>query len=139
MHGFRSFSHLSKLRSGYRIKIEVKVVGPIDVVTACVPLVQVYATEINHPEQSRQILDNRKVDYVSRTMLNRAQFDPGWPRSRRTLHEEELTSRAIRITFHDHRPVNQVRQQDCRNVRVVLKQIALGNLRTCPEQFIQIG
>src|SRR5207244_6382808 len=104
-----------------------KVIGPIDVVTARVPLVQVYATEINHPEQSRQILNDWKIDYVSRAMLNRTQFDPGRPRSRRALHEEELASSAIRITFHDHRPVNKVRQQNSNYIRVVLKMIVFDD------------
>ena len=44
----------------------------------------------------------------------------------------------LRISFHDHRPVTNVRQQHGRDVDVVLNECALGDLQLRPEQLAQV-
>ena len=42
------------------IEVEVQIVGPIDVVAARIPLVQVDAPEVDDPEQRREVLHDRE-------------------------------------------------------------------------------
>ena len=107
----------------------MQVVGPIDVVTRRVPLVEIDAAEVDDPEQRRQVVDHRKVDDVARVVIDPAGANPVGPRRRRALHEEELAGGAVRVALHHHRAIADVRQQDRRDVGVVLNQIALGDRR----------
>ena len=116
----------------------MQVVGPIDVVAARVPLVQVDAPEVDDPQQRRHVLDHREVDDVARAVIDRADLDPVGPRRRRALHEEELAGGAVRVALHDHRAIADVRQQHVGDVGVVLEQIALGEPELRPEQLAQV-
>ena len=69
-HDKRRFQHALERCSGHRIQIEVQVVGPVDVVAARVPGIQIDAAEIDHPKQRGQILDHRKVDHIPGTVLD---------------------------------------------------------------------
>ena len=60
----RRLEDLSERRALAGIEIEVHVVGPVHVVTARVPLIQVDATQVDDPQQRRQVVDDRKVDDV---------------------------------------------------------------------------
>ena len=94
-----------------RIEVEVHVVRPVHVVAARVPLVEVDAAEVDHPQERGQVLDHREVDDVARLVLDGADLDPVRPRRGRALHEEELAGRAVRVALHDHGPVVEVGQQ----------------------------
>ena len=72
-------------------------------------------------------------------MFDRADFNPFGPRRRRSLHEEKIARCPIRISFHHHGPIAEVRQEYWRNIGVILQQIALGNSKIGPERFLQIG
>ena len=139
MHDERGLQHALESRTGTRIEIEMEVVGAVDIVAARVPLVQIDAAEVDHPQKRRQVLDHRKVDDSARSVRYRADLDPGGTRRRRPLHEEERTGGAVRVALHDHGAVVQVRQQDVGHVRVVLQQIALGQLQIGPEDLSQVG
>ena len=117
----------------------MQVVRPIDVVAARVPLVEIDAAEIDHPQQRRAILNHRKVDDVPRAVLDRADLNPVGPRRRRALHEEELAGRAVRVALHHHRAIAQVRQQHVGDVGVVLQQVALGEAELRPEELAEVG
>ena len=65
--------------------------------------------------------------------------NPGRPRRRRALHEEELAGGAVRIALHHHRAVAEVRQQHVGHVGVVLEQIALGEAELRPEDLAEVG
>src|SRR6185369_6466059 len=58
----RRFTHLLKRRIRHWIEIEMHVIRAIDVVTLCIPLVKIDATEVDYPHQRRYILNHRKVD-----------------------------------------------------------------------------
>ena len=115
------------------------VVGPVDVVAACVPLVQIDTAEIDHPEERRHVLDHRKVDDVSRRVLDRARLDPRRPRRRRALHEEELPRGAVRVALHDHSAVAQVGEEHRRDRHVVADEVALREAEVGPEDLAEIG
>ena len=115
------------------------VVGPVDVVAPRVPLVQVDAAEIHHPEQRGEILDHGEVDDVGRLVLDRAQLDPVRTRRGRALHEEELAPGPVGVALHDHGPVAEMGQQRARDVRVVLEQVALGEAEGRPERLAEVG
>ena len=119
------------------IEIEVHVVGPIDVVVARVPLVQIDAAEVDAPHQRRDVLHDRKIDDACRAVIDGDGLDPLGARRRRALHEEEVAGGAVRIALHDHGAIAQVRQQPLGDVDVVLDQIALGDVG--PERLVEIG
>ena len=52
------------------------IVRTIDVVALRVPLVQVDASEVDHPQQRRRIVDDGKVDDVARVVLDGARANP---------------------------------------------------------------
>ena len=130
--------HLVEARAGAWIEIEVHVIGPIDVVASRVPLVEIDTPQIDDPHQRGPILNHRKIDDSARAVLDVADLDPVRPRAGRPLHEEELPRRPVRIAFHDHGAVTKMRQQHCRDVRVVLQQIALRQAELLPEDLAQV-
>src|SRR5690242_3414582 len=71
-------------------------------------------------------------------MLDLTNLNPLRPRRRRAFHEEEFTRRAVRITLHHHRAIEDVRQQHWRDVDVVLNQVSLRNAELRPEEFAEI-
>ena len=72
----RRLEDLLERRSRTRIEVEMKIIGPIDVVAARVPLVEVDASEIDDPEQRGDILNHREIDDVARVVLDRAGLQP---------------------------------------------------------------
>ena len=114
------------------------VVGTIDVVALRVPLVQVDAPEIHHPQQRRHVVDDRKVDDVAVAVIDGAGADPFGTRRRRALHEEERPRGAVRIALHHHRAVADVRKQHGRNIGVVLDQAAFRDAALRPERLAQV-
>ena len=72
-------------------------------------------------------------------VVDRAGPDPGRPRRRRALHEEELAGGAVRIALHHHRAIAEVRQQHGGDVGVVLEQVALGEPELRPEELAEVG
>src|ERR1044071_8575451 len=116
----RGFADLFPTRLLDRIKIEVKVIGPIDIVAARVPLVQIDAAEVDYPQERAEIADNGKIDDVSGRMLDGAGLDPFRSGLRSALHEEKLTGRAVRIALHHHCAMRQMREQDVSDINVVL-------------------
>ena len=117
----------------------MQVVRPIDVVARRVPLVQIDAAEIDHPQQRRAILDHREVDDVARPCSIEQISNPVGPRRRRALHEEELAGGAVRVPLHHHRAIAHVRQQHAGDVGVVLQQVALGQPELRPEHLAEVG
>src|SRR6185436_18626634 len=65
-------------------------------------------------------------------------LDPLRPRLRRALHVEVVALRPVRVALHHHRPVDEMRQQPLRHVRVVLQQIALRDAELLPERLAQV-
>ena len=114
----------------------MKIIRPIDIVTARVPLIQIDATEIDDPQERRQILNDRKIDDVARPMFNRTNLDPCRARRRRALHKKEFTRGAVRVTLHDHCPVLQMREQHRCDIGIVLKQISFGDFELRPEKLL---
>src|SRR5438309_5526673 len=102
MHKYCRIKYSSEVRARHGVEIEMKIIRPVYVVTAGVPLIKIDATQIYHPKQGGQILYHRKVNYVSRRVADRADLDPLRSWMRRPFHKEELTCRAVRITFHYH-------------------------------------
>jgi hypothetical protein len=138
-HEERGLAHRLERSPRNRIKIEVQIVGTIDVVAACVPWVQIDAAEVHDPQQRREILHHGKIDDVARRVLDRARLDPFRTRRRRALHEEALARRAVRIALHHHRTIDEVRQERRCDVGVILQEIALGQAELGPEDLAQIG
>jgi len=58
-------------------------------------------------------------------MFDVAELDPFRARLWRSLHEEERSGGAVRITLHHHRPIAEMRQQVRSDVSVILEQISL--------------
>src|ERR1051325_8911894 len=84
-----------------RIEVEVKVVGTVHVVAPGVPLIEIDAAKIDHPEKRTEVVDHWKVDDVPGGMLDGAGFDPFGSRLGRPLHKKELAGRAMRVPLHD--------------------------------------
>ena len=74
------FTDFFKRRIRHGIEIEVQVIRAIDVVAARIPLVKIDATEVDHPEQCRTIVDDREVDQALRTVVDLAGANPVGPR-----------------------------------------------------------
>lgn len=53
--------------------------------------------------------------------------------------EKEFAGSAIRVALHDHGPIPQVRQQNGRDIGIILQEITLGDGFTGPKQLSQIG
>ncbi len=121
-----------------RVKIEVDIVGTIDIVTPCVPLIEIDAPQVDQPEQRGHVVDDREIDDVAGLVFDGARANPGWPRHRRAFHEEEFASGTVRIALHHHCAVADVRKENGRNVGVVLDQRALRNAPLRPEGFPQV-
>ena len=79
-HEQRGVAHAREAGAHHGIEIEVQVVRTIHVVAARIPLIEIDAAEVDHPEQRREILHHRKVDDASRSVLDRARLDPVRPR-----------------------------------------------------------
>src|ERR1700687_168764 len=105
MHKQRSFTYACKICSRHRIEIEMQVVRPGGVITTSVPLIKIYATEVDDPEKGRQILYYREVNYIAGRMANGADLDPTRSRTWCSLHKKELARSSVWITFHYHGPV----------------------------------
>src|SRR5260370_7796689 len=95
--------------------------------------------EIDYPEQAREILDDREVHHIRRRVLNGANRYPFGPRIGRALLEKELAVGPIGVSLHYHRAVEQMRQEERRNVGIILEEIALGNAVFRPKDLLQIG
>src|SRR5205807_4661906 len=50
-----------------------------------------------------------------------------------------IARRAVWITLHHHRPILKMRQQQSRNVGVVLNQISLADFQLRPKQLLKIS
>src|SRR5262249_26157978 len=122
----RGFANVIEGCTRAGVQIEMNVVRTIDVIAARVPLIQVDASEIDYPEQRWHVVDDRKVNDIAGTVRDRTRANPFRTRDGGALHEEGVTRRAIRIAFHDHRPVAYVRYQHRRQIRVVLDQKTFG-------------
>ena len=125
--------------AGHGVQIEVQIVGAVDVVAARIPLVQVDAAEVDHPQERRQILHDGKVDHTARGVLDGARVDPARARRRRPLHEEEGAGRPVGIPLHHHGAIPEMGKQDRGNLDVVLQQITLGQPQSRPERLEEIG
>ena len=134
----RALDHLREGDAVARIEVEVEVVGPIDVVAAGIPLVQVDASQVDHPEEGREVLDDREVDHVARRMLDGAGFDPVRAGEGCALHEEERARCAVRVALHDHGPIAEMGQQNGRHVDVVLDEVPLGDAERWPERLPEV-
>ena len=136
--GVRGLDHLREADLLAGIEVEVQVIGPIDVVAARIPFVQVDAAQIHDPEQRGQVVDHRKVDHVPGRVLDRARLDPGRPRTGCALHEEEVTGGAVGIALHHHRAVADVGQQHGRDASVVADEVALGDALLWPKHLREV-
>ncbi len=134
----RRLAYLIEGRALPGVEIEVDIVGTIDIVTPCVPLIEVDAPQVDQPEQRGHVVDDREIDDVAGLVLDGARANPGGTRHRRPLHEEEFARGTVRITLHHHRAVPDVRKQDSRNVRVILDQRAFRNAPLRPEGLLQV-
>ena len=120
------------------IEIEVQVVRPAHIVAPRVPLVEVDAPEVHDPHERRQVLHHREIDDVAGSVADRADPDPLGARRGRPLHEEELAGRTVRVPLHDHRAIVHVWEQHCRDVGVVLKEVALRQPKLRPEDLPKV-
>jgi hypothetical protein len=137
-HDQSALAHLREGRAVTRVEVEVHVVRTIDVVALRVPLVQVDAPQVHHPQERGQIVNHREVDDVAVAVIDRAGADPGRPRRGRALHEEEGASGAVWIPLHHHGAVGDVREENACDVRVVLNQAALRDAALRPERLAQV-
>ena len=134
-HDQRGLAHPGERRAGTGIEIEVQMVGPVGVVAARVPRVEVDAAQVHDPEERGEVLHHGKGDQVGR-LVHRSRRSRASPDAAdgRALHEEALPVDAVGIALHHHRAVAEVRQQGGRHVGVVLQQVALGVARLGPER-----
>ena len=65
-------------------------------------------------------------------MFDWTDLDPVWTRRWRTLHEEEVAAGAVRISFHHHGPIANVRQQNRRHIEDF-------TIRNVPERVTNLG
>ncbi len=72
-------------------------------------------------------------------MFDVTDLNPRWTWRRRAFHEEELAGRAVWITLHHHCPILEVREQDVRDVEIVLNKLTLCDFRFQPEWFVEVG
>src|SRR6185312_2296628 len=114
-------------------------VGAIGIVARRIPRVEIDAREIDDPQQRREILHHRKVDYAAGPMFDRTRFDPLRARRWRALHEEALARDAVRVALHDHRPIAKMREQNRRDRDVVAKEVGLGAAIARPEYLVEVG
>ena len=131
--------HLVPGRSLDRIEIKVKVIGTVDIVTAGIPWVQVYAAQIDHPQERADIPDHWKIDDVAGSMLDAAGLDPFGSGRRGALHEEKIAPDSVGITLHDHGAVSEMWEQHMRDVQIKLDQVGLRNTRVRPKHLAKIG
>src|ERR1043166_7310899 len=96
------FTHLFPAGFLYRIEVEVKIIGPVHVVAAGIPLIEIDTAEVNDPKQRTEIADGREMDDIWGGMLIRARLDPIRTGLRSTLHEEKSPAGAVRVAFHHH-------------------------------------
>jgi hypothetical protein len=72
-------AHTAEVGAGYRIEIEVDVIGPIHVVASGIPGIEIDAAEIHEPQKRGKVLNDGKVDYVPGGVLDRTEPDPLGP------------------------------------------------------------
>jgi hypothetical protein len=113
-------------------------VGPPHVVASRIPWIQIDATKVDEPQERGQMLDDWKIDYVSRAVFDGTNGKPVGSRSWRALHEEKVGSDPVWVSLHDHGAVTQMRQHPSRDVGVVLEQIALDQLELWKENFAEV-
>jgi hypothetical protein len=123
-HDARGFEHAIERRADAWIEVEVQVVGSVDIVAPRVPLVQVDASEVDHPQERRPVLDHREIDDVAGAVRDRAGLDQdgrgvGARFMKKKGPEAPFGYRFITRTAAD------VRQQDVGHRGVVLEEIAL--------------
>jgi hypothetical protein len=62
------------------VEIEMHIVRPVVVVASRVPLIEIDASEVDDPQQRREIIDHRKVDDLLVAVRDRAGANPRRPR-----------------------------------------------------------
>src|SRR5580692_2272380 len=67
-HDERALAHDRERRAFHRIHVEMNVQRAVGIVAQRVPGIEVDATEIDQPEQRRAVVDDRKIDDVTRPM-----------------------------------------------------------------------
>jgi hypothetical protein len=138
-HPQRRFAHHRERRSFDGIEVEVQIVGPVRVVAARVPLVEVDAAQVDRPQQSGGVVDDRKIDHTARAMFDRTAAQPRRAARRRTLHVEVIAADPIGIALEHHRAAGQIGHDERRDVRVVLEQIALGETALGKKRLVEVG
>jgi hypothetical protein len=135
----RPLEHRREGRTGHGIKVEVHIVGLMDVIALRVPLIEVNAAKVHDPEQGCNVVDDGKVDDVARLVLDGTCLEPRGMRLGYALHEEALPARPIGVALHHHRPLGEMWQEMRSHVGVALEQVALRDLFVLPEHLREVG
>ena len=120
-----------------RVEVDQQVVGPLDVVHARVPRVQLDAAEVDHPGERGRVVDDREHGRVAARELHELLADEVRVR-RHALLVEELPLDAVRVALHVEWPAADVVQRARRDVEVVGDQIALRQARLGEEDLVRV-
>jgi hypothetical protein len=137
-HEARHFTDPLEIRADHRIQIEVQEIGPVIVIAAGIPGVQIDTTQIDQPEQAGEVLGQRKLDHVAAPVNDRTDLGPVRTRPRGALHVEEIALRAVRISLHDDGAIGEMGQEPRRDVSVIAQQIALAEAQPAPKGLAQV-
>ena len=126
-----------------RVEVEHDPVGPVGLVDARRPRVQVDAAHVRHPQERELVVHERVVDDLLLALARRCR-----ERALRSIHsgmcdgalllEEVLALPAVGVALHRERPSAQVRDEDLRDVAVVRDEIALRDPLVRPERLVEV-
>ncbi len=111
--------------AGDGIEVHAELVGVIQVGVPHRVRIQVDAAEVHHPRELRGVADDDLVRAPTRGELELHHVDPGRPRRRRALLEEELAPRAVDVALQRHGPIAHPAQRAVGHREVVPDELEL--------------
>ena len=138
LHDERDLPHVPPGIPLARVEVDQEVVGPVDVVHARVPRVQVDAPEVDDPGERGRLVADREVRRPPGRELDVHGLEPVRVIGRDALLVEEPLLGAVGVALHLHRPPLDVVQHVGGDVEVVLDEVDLLQLPLREEDLVRV-
>src|SRR5207244_3159626 len=137
-HDERDLPDIRPLSVRSRVEIDQQIVGPLDVLNAGVPGVQLDAAEVDDPREGSGVVDHGEHGRVSARELD-VLLAHELRVGRHPLLVEEFSHHPVRVAHHVKGPTAEVRQDGVGEIDVVLRQVALRQAGLREEDLVGVA
>ena len=135
----RDLAHIGPGVALARVEVDQEVVGPVDVVDARMPGVELDAPEVGDPGERGRLVADGEVGAAPARKVDVHGLEPVRVRLGNTLLVEEKPVHALRVALHLHRPPLDVVQNGSGNGEVIGDQVALRQPRLGEVHLVRVG